>query len=154
MQPTTTARGDWFRMIRRRDFLTLVGATGTMFLGRCWEASAAEDARLKSRPTRPTSSNTPGEHVLGFRGARDGLLYIPKSHDAGTAAPLAVMLHGAGNSARGMEFTFKLAETFGVIIVAPDSRQSTWDVVRGEWGPDVRFIDGALNQVFKRSAVD
>src|SRR5258705_6225673 len=122
MQPTITARGGCVQMIRRRDFRALVGATGTMFLGRRWEASAAEDARLKSRPTRPTSSNTPGEHVLGFRGARDGLLYIPKSHDAGTSAPLAVMLHGAGNSARGMEITFKLAETVGVIIVVTDSR--------------------------------
>ena len=64
------------------------------------------------------------------------------------------MLHGAGNSSEGMTWTFPLADEYGVIILAPDSRELTWDAVIGEFGPDVRYIDGALAYTFRRSFVD
>jgi phospholipase/carboxylesterase len=38
--------------------------------------------------------------------------------------------------------------------VAPDSRAASWDVLRGGYGPDVAFIDRALDQTFRRYAVD
>jgi phospholipase/carboxylesterase len=144
---------DVLRLMSRRDFLA-AGAAGTMALSSFSRATAAGSPRVKARPGPPTASVAPGERPLGFNGNRDGLLYVPKGHDSKVAAPLVVMLHGAGNSARGMAYTFPMADEFGVIVVAPDSRHLTWDVVRGTWGADVEFIDGALNQTFKQCAVD
>ena len=38
--------------------------------------------------------------------------------------------------------------------LAPASRGSTWDAVRGRYGPDVDVIDRALSQVFRTVAID
>jgi predicted esterase len=41
------------------------------------------------------------------------------------------------------------------MILAPDSRaRGSWDAIRGDYGPDVAFIDRALDAVFERHAVD
>jgi predicted esterase len=42
----------------------------------------------------------------------------------------------------------------GFLLLVPDSRQQTWDVLLGGYGPDVTFIDRALAQTFSRYAVD
>jgi phospholipase/carboxylesterase len=39
-------------------------------------------------------------------------------------------------------------------VLAPDSRASSWDFLRGGYGPDVAFIDRALDHVFDRCAID
>lgn len=44
-------------------------------------------------------------------------------------------------------FSFVFSST---ILLAPDSRGRTWDFILGDYGPDVRFIDRALDHVFKR----
>ena len=36
----------------------------------------------------------------------------------------------------------------------PESRDRTWDAIRGRFGPDVDFLDRALNHAFDRCAVD
>ena len=42
-----------------------------------------------------------------------------------------------------------------MIVLVPDSREATWDVVRtGRFGPDVEFLDRALDLVFARYNVD
>jgi phospholipase/carboxylesterase len=64
------------------------------------------------------------------------------------------MLHGAGGTAQAMRFTFALGDEFGVPILAPDSRGRTWDVILGGFGPDVAFINAALQHTFERIAVD
>ena len=129
---------------------------GTVALG-CWSpaatAAASAGARLLVRPRTPTVSVEPGEYPLGLSAGRDGILYVPKAVRSRTPVPLLVMLHGAGSSARNVRFTFPLAEEFGVVILAPDSRFSTWDAVRGGFGPDVAFIDRALRYAFERVAV-
>ena len=97
-----------------------------------------------------------GEHTLALGRRRDGLLYVPRRLRAETA-PLVVMLHGATGSARGVTArtkAFELAEEFGAVVLAPDSRESTWDMVNGFFGPDVEFIDRALTHTFARVPVD
>ena len=47
-----------------------------------------------------------------------------------------------------------LADDFGIIIVAPDSRGETWDSSRGGLGPDVEFIDRVLHHVFAHYPID
>jgi predicted esterase len=65
------------------------------------------------------------------------------------------MLHGAGSDARrGLAPFLDLADERGVILLAPDARRQTWDVLFGHYGPDVAFVDRALTQTFGRYAVD
>jgi predicted esterase len=48
-----------------------------------------------------------------------------------------------------------LADAAGLILLAPDSRGTTWDVLKtGAFGPDAEFVDLALDLVFARYAVD
>jgi predicted esterase len=120
------------------------------------DGSAAE-GRLRARPAAPTVAPiaiAPGEHRLGLAKGRDGTLYIPKRISPQRPAPLLLMLHGAGSSAERVRFTFALAEELGIVVVAPDSRRGTWDGIGGIFGPDVAFIDSALQYTFQRVAVN
>jgi phospholipase/carboxylesterase len=66
-----------------------------------------------------------------------------------------VILHGAGGDARGgLGVLGRLAEERGLLVVAPDSRGRTWDVILGGYGPDVAFLDRALAHTFERHPVD
>jgi phospholipase/carboxylesterase len=107
----------------------------------------------------PTSSSTAppqyGLHPLGLGGARDGLLYVPASYLPDRPAPLMLLFHGAGGAASGWFGSYGArAEGAGTIMLAPDSRGPTWDVVMGGFGPDVAFINRALAAVFERYRVD
>ena len=114
-------------------------------------------ARLGARP-RPVpldAAPEPGVHRLGLGSGRDGLLLVPAGYDPGRPVPLAVMLHGAGGDASGGMSPFRTpADDHGVVVLAPESRGRTWDVLLGGWGPDVQFVDRALEHVFPRLAVD
>ena len=112
-------------------------------------------ARLTARPGTPTGSSTLGEQPLSLGGDRDGLLYVPAGYVATKPAPLVLMLHGATGSARGALRPFRdLADDAGLVLLAPDSRGTTWDAIRADYGPDIAFIDRALTSVFQRVAVD
>jgi phospholipase/carboxylesterase len=99
---------------------------------------------------------TPGQHDLKLGDAdRDGQLYIPRGYKADAAAPLMVMLHGAGNTGRGVSYAFPLADEFGVVVLAPDSRdEATWDMLLTGYGPDVEFIGAALKHTHSRCNID
>lgn len=113
--------------------------------------------RLSARP-HPPSVEKPARGLLplGLGGRRDGLLYVPRGYRVERPAPLVVMLHGAGGNARNALSPWqKLADEAGVLLLAPDSRGPTWDIiVEDEYGPDVAFIDRALAYVFEHYAVD
>jgi phospholipase/carboxylesterase len=148
--------------LSRRAFLQItgVGAAGALAAG-C--DAAVKDAlalptsgRLSARPKAPTGTITPGEQALALAdGGRDGLLYVPSIYSASKPAPLVVMLHGAGGSARGALRPFReLADEAGLVLLAPESRNATWDAIRGDYGIDIAFIDRALTSVFQRVAID
>ena len=139
----------------RREFLGLTAAFGAASLtSPLGEAVQTQDARLEARPATPSKPLPPGESALGLGSGRDGLLYVPRGYDPGHSAPLVVMLHGAGRDAQRMRSTFSLADEFGLVIVAPDSRGQTWDAIEGRIGPDVGFIDAALRSVFAHVRVN
>ena len=89
-------------------------------------------------------------------GARGGhLLYVPESYGPERLAPLVVALHGAGGQARDVLALLRpLADATGMVLLAPTSRQYTWDVIVGGYGPDVEAIDGVLEETFSRYWVD
>ncbi len=158
-------------MISRRNFLKLAGGTaGTAFAsllaacrgplspaglagetpeGQQEAGSVASRGRLLARPTPPPSDTTAptGLRPLGLGSRRDGLIYVPTGYRATEEAPLALMLHGAGGDARsGISPFLNLADDAGLVLLAPESRGRTWDVLVGDYGPDVEFIDRRLSK--------
>ena len=114
-----------------------------------------QEGRLSARPKASVRATAPGFYDLGLARTRDAVLFIPSGHREAHPAPLAVMLHGAGGNAQhGMSLVEALAEAAGMIVLAPPSRAETWDVIRGGYGPDVSFIDEALEATFERCSVD
>ena len=147
--------------LTRRDFAQ--SAALSVLAAACCKRSdavATQPAKagvmLYSRPGTPTESAEAGLHALGLGTGRDGFIYVPPTYTPLQASPLLVLMHGAGQSAR--EFTrAPLGEIFdkdAIVVVIPDSRSPTWDMIYGEWGPDVRFIDRALDLAFTRCNVD
>jgi phospholipase/carboxylesterase len=118
----------------------------------------SESGQLQVRPRAPAEVGThsePGLRSLGLSAGRDGLVYVPGSASPGKAAPLIVLLHGAGGDARQMvPLLQEQADARGIVLLAPDSRGRTWDVILRDYGPDVAFLDRALGRVFARHAVD
>src|SRR5712691_530951 len=116
-------------------------------------ADQASDGRLVARPRANVSTSAKGER-LGLGGARDAILRLPAN--APTAPlPLLVLLHGAGGSAEGiLRRLGAAADEAGVAVLAPDSRDASWDAIRGGFGRDVTFVDRALERVFEDVSVD
>lgn len=116
----------------------------------------ARQGRLEARPgAMPRTPVPAGIQPLGLSRGRDGLLYVPSSYRPQAPAPFLVVLHSAGATGGDIITPFiEPAESGGVVLLAPDSRGPTWDLILGAYGPDVRFLDAALRQVFSRLAVD
>jgi phospholipase/carboxylesterase len=113
------------------------------------------EGRLVARPSAPTLDVKPGLYALGLARGRDAQLYVPRSYDERQPAPLAVMLHGAGgDAAQGMSLLRGFADDAGLVLLAPASRDDTWDLLLGDYGPDVDLIDAALDATSERCAID
>lgn len=102
------------------------------------------------------ASGSPGERdePLGLDAGRDGVLYVPETADPG--APLLVFLHGATGTGRAhLRAVLAAVERYGVILVAPDSRGPTWDLIaERRFGADVAFLDRVLDAVVDRVDAD
>ena len=150
-----------YDLMSRRMFLALGAALGPLACapGASSVGPGDDAGRITARPrSTPTDPPLPaGERPLGLsRDGRDGLIYVPKQ-GARPRLPLLLLLHGAtGSAARITSRTgaFDLAEELGVVVLAPDSRDVTWDIATGPPGPDVAFIDRALQHVCARTAID
>ena len=109
---------------------------------------------LSARPGAVAETTLPaGTSALGLARGRDALVHVPAGLARDRPAPLLVLLHGAGSTGAAMLDALTGAELPGVVL-APDSRGRTWDVILGGFGPDVAFLDEALAAVFSRTAVD
>lgn len=149
------------RGMSRRDFVRsgLGAMAASAVLPACREPTlpgfGGGDPRLTARPGAPTLAPTVGLSQLGLSGiGRDGILYVPQSYSPDTPAPLFVALHGAGGLGSAWASYYQRSEDRGMILLAPDSRSPTWDVIRGSFGPDVEFIDRALVHTFERVRID
>jgi phospholipase/carboxylesterase len=114
---------------------------------------AAGEGHLSAKPRKVQTKGSTGLRKLGLERGRDSLLFVPEK--SMTPAPFALMLHGAGGNSRdGMDLLRPQSEEHGVILLAPDSRGGTWDFILGGYGPDVEYIDRALEQVFAQYSID
>jgi len=144
---------------RRRFGIMSGGALASIAIGdACAVAGIADaDARLTARPGKNdknvTTTLTSG--ALGLpRGERDGVVQMPSKPRDGKL-PLLLFLHGATQAGAGMLRRIgPPADEAGVVVVAPDSRDTTWDAIRGSFGEDVAHLNKVLEHVFARVDVD
>jgi phospholipase/carboxylesterase len=143
--------------IDRREAVRLMAAlsAGVFLPVRRVVMGAGGKARLTARPGKPRESIASGLWPLGLKSGRDGLLFVPPQYSPQVPAPLVLALHGATGSAQGPINRLRaVAEQRGLVVLAVDSRDGTWDAIRSAFGPDVAFIDHALQYVFDRCAID
>jgi phospholipase/carboxylesterase len=82
---------------------------------------------------------------------RDTLLYIPMR----ATGAFALLLHGAnGQPERILDRFRDVADESGVILLAPKSRDATWDAIHGNFAIDLPFLGAALTAAFARCNVD
>lgn len=142
----------------RRDFCLLSGGVvASVALSnscRLKGGSIVSDGRLTSHPHEGTKTTASGRIMLGLDRDRDAILQVPKAAGA-TPLPMLVMLHGATQSAEDMFWYLGSAhEEAGVVVLAPNSRDTTWDAIGGSFGPDIEFLNLALERAFNSVAVD
>ena len=141
---------------RRREFCALsIGSLGSIVLSGCGsrEFNVRNDGRLKSRFRDGVKTSVTGQVALGLDSNRDAILRVPNND--GSPLPLLIMLHGAGQSAEDMFWYLgSTPEDTKVAVLAPHSRELTWDAIHGSFGPDVEFIDRALTRVFETVSID
>ena len=111
--------------------------------------------QLRARPIITGAIPAAGLSALRLEDRRDGLIYIPESRNEKGPHAVTVVLHSAGGgAAQAIDLLRRPAEQLKIILVAPESRRSTWDIILGGYGPDVAFIDRVLAYVFARLDVD
>jgi phospholipase/carboxylesterase len=132
--------------MNRRRFLatSAVGAVGWLH--------GVPAARAQGQVPVPPAAAGPavpfGQSPLGISDdGRDGMLYVPKSYREAVPAPLLIMLHGFAGWADEMKSTYALAEEFGVVVIAPESRALTWGQAAPGFDVDVKYIGAAYRKV-------
>ncbi len=114
----------------------------------------AADGRLAGRPSpRPTAEALPpGVHELDLGPGAEVLLAVPPGE--AVPRPLLVFFHGAGGAAeQSLAAVAALAAERGVLVLAPSSVATMWDLIAGGLGRDVAVLDAAPTEVSERAAV-
>jgi phospholipase/carboxylesterase len=117
-------------------------------------ATLIEDVRQADPRAGAARDARPGRHVLEVDTGHDGTIYVPAGYTPDVATPLLVWLHGAGGGGNVSPDLAALADEFGILVLAPDSRDWTWDAILGQWGPDVEFLLRAMRQTLDRYSID
>jgi phospholipase/carboxylesterase len=115
---------------------------------------------LTVRPPAPgtvTASDVPtGLQKLDLGSRRDSYIYVPEKYQVDQPLPLVLLLHGAGGHAHdGLRIFLHLADLAGLILLAPASHATTWDIItRRSYGPDLALVDRSLQHAFTHYAID
>src|SRR5262245_5144261 len=143
-------------ILSRRDFCALLGAAAVGSFSGCQLNGGSvipNGGRITARPREGVRNTASGRINLGIGPPdRDVILYLPKAQPP---FPLLLMLHGATQNAEDMfEYLGSTPEAAGVAVLAPNSRDTTWDAIRGSFGQDIEFLNRSLERVFETVAVD
>lgn len=148
--------------------LAIALATAALPVAGSENAPADATWDIQAKPTAKPAhlDSTPVAGMESLPGMDWAKVYIPTSYNPGKPAPMALLLHGSGDRGHTMIRAFEaLAEAHGVILLAPDALDYSWDIMvagarlRGvtrvpDWGPDVDRIDSALQAAFETYTVD
>jgi phospholipase/carboxylesterase len=136
---TTIAAGSWFGLRRG------ISASGQ-----------GQPARLRSRPGAVGVRLGAGRHPLPPGAGGRGFLYVPESVAAsGSAAPLLVLLHGAGRTLPDQDAIVAEADRRGFVLVVPAAANHTWDLMMsGSYAGDIGRLDAALAGGFAAAPID
>lgn len=133
-------------------------AASILLVWACLGEAGTAEAAAGELAARPPAAPAAGAAETGLRRLRQpgALLYVPSGYRPGRAAPLLVMLHGAGgNAGHSIGLARAHAERLGFLVLAPKSRGASWDIVSARrFGPDVAALDSALEEVFAAYGVD
>lgn len=142
-------------MMKRRF---LAAAASTFLLGACIAEAETVKAAAGELSASVPKGQAAGGAGTGLRRLRQqgALLYVPSGYRPGRAAPLLVMLHGAGgNAGHSIGLARDHAERLGFLVLAPKSQGPSWDIISGRrFGPDVAALDAALEEAFAAYSVD
>ena len=145
--------------VNRRDFCRLAGislasvAAGSA-CSRIGGTGFMSDGRLTARPRPNIKTTSTGQITLDLDHDRKPLLHIPQSASS-ASLPLLLMLHGATQNADDMFWYLGTTpDEAGVVVLAPNARDTTWDAIGGSFGEDVAFLNRALERVFETVAID
>jgi phospholipase/carboxylesterase len=112
------------------------------------------DGRLHARPG-PPSALTPlpaGSRTIAFPQGRSALFFAPPL--PAEPAPLLLLLHGAGGQHGGADqLALAHAAKVGAYLLVPSALSSSWDILRGGFGPDLEFLDRLLRWTFRHYAI-
>lgn len=150
--------------LSRRDFCRSLGAA--VVASGCSRSSGGGPVtptgndgpgRLTSRPAGPPAGAvSSGIQALDLSTIdRRHWLLVPSGYTPATRWPLALFFRGAITPADVYLEAFQpFANEFGLVILAPEAADGTWDLVLGGFGPDVATTDQALAETFQRVNVD
>jgi poly(3-hydroxybutyrate) depolymerase len=103
--------------------------------------SARVGAGLKPGAAAAGSAGQLRQLAATGAGGQNALLYVPSTVRPGSPAPFILTLHGAGGDAQnGVNHLISHADAFGCILLSPKSRSSTWDMLRGGYGPGLHAM--------------
>jgi phospholipase/carboxylesterase len=144
--------------LTRRQFSATIGSAFSFALSPAChnegEQRQAGDGILTARPRPNIATSARPDGAIGLDRKRDAFLHLPPTRTS-DPLPLLVLFHGAGGSGeRVLRRLSSAADEVGVAVLAPDSRDTTWDAIRGSFGRDVAFLNRALERVFDSVAVD
>jgi predicted esterase len=131
------------------------------------QPAAYADGRLHARPgllRQIAHQRQPaldaGTHQLAFSDGRKAILHVPPHLDSGNGAggrplQLLVLLHGAAGQHGGADqLALAHAIRHGALLLIPEALSTSWDFLRGGYGPDLAFLDRALLWTMQRYQVD
>jgi phospholipase/carboxylesterase len=103
----------------------------------------------------PDTDDAPAGTGRIVHGEQLAWIVTPPAIAPGRAYPLVVVLHGAGRQdemiVKGLQAE---RERTAAIFVVPRSLGTSWDLIAGTAGPDLRFLDGVLHSLYRRYRID
>ena len=146
--------------VNRRDFILAAGGAAVALACRPvqkLDLPPEDPARLIIKVKPPRDKIAAGINKLGLgQDFDDGFIFVPAAYTPAKPAALLVLLHGAGQSSEEWRRA-PLELLFGpknIVVLAPDSRGPTWDMMLEGFGPDVEFLNKAFESTFSRVAID